>query len=442
MIGGIEKTAAHERPLVAPPTRPGRALNRLSDRAVRAFVSQAKAGKAAKTKLFDGGGLFIAVSRIGTPIWRCKYRFGGKERLFSIGVYPTITLEGARAEREAVKARIREGRDPVKARQLNRVAAAASADVTFASAADAWLSHRRGDWSATHMQKSRRALERDVLPLLGGLPLSEITAAMIARAIEAIAKRGAADTAGKVLQHVIGVFRLAQARGLVRENPADPVKEVLPRRKNHSQRPAFLAFEPLGDLLRRLELAPVSPPVRVAHRLVAFTASRIGNVITAEWKEFDLDSDEPSWVVPRKKMKMRDRKHDHRVLLGPTIAAELRAWRQATRGRGYLFPSPSGREHVTHEALEKSMRVTLGMEGKHSVHGWRSSFSTLAREKGFAQEVVELALDHIVSSEVVRAYDRGERLSERRKLFSWWDDSLARAQYGAKVIPLRAADVA
>lgn len=120
--------------------------------------------------------MFIAVSPIGTPIWRCKYRFGGKERLFSIGVYPAVSLEGARAEREALKARIREGRDPVKTRRLNRLAAVASAETTLASAVDAWLSHRRGDWSGTHMQKSRRALERDVLPRLGGLPLSEMLA--------------------------------------------------------------------------------------------------------------------------------------------------------------------------------------------------------------------------------------------------------------------------
>jgi integrase len=419
-----------------------RGVNRLSDRAIRAFLSNTRAGKASKGKLFDGGGLFLTVSPAGTPIWRCKYRIGGKERLYAIGVYPAISLEGARAEREAVKSQIREGRDPVKARQLNRIAAVTSGDATFSRAADAWLSHRRADWSGTHLQKSRRALERDVLPLLGGFPLAEITPAMIARTIEAIAKRGAADTAGKVLQHVVSIFRLAQARGLVQENPAVPVREVLPRRRDHSQRPALLAFDELGELLRRLEVAPISPPVRVAHRLVGFTAARIGNVITSEWDEFELDGDLPSWIVPRRKMKMRDRKHDHRVLLGPTIAADLRAWKRATGGRGFLFPSVSGRAHITHESLEKSMRLTIDMEGKHSVHGWRSSFSTLARENGFPQEVVELALDHIVSSEVVRAYDRGERLAQRRKLFAWWDESLSRAQSGAKIVPVRATGVA
>jgi integrase len=159
--------------------------------------------------------------------------------------------------------------------------------------------------------------------------------------------------------------------------------------------------------------------------LVAFTASRIGNAIAAEWTEFDLDSEAPLWTIPRSKMKAKDRKHDHKVLLGPTIAADLRTWRAVTGGRGYVFPSPTGRKHVTHEALEKVLRVTLGYSGTHSVHGWRSSFSTLARDHGFAKDVVELTLDHVTDSQTVRAYDRGERLEERKKLAMWWDAQLS-----------------
>jgi len=83
------------------------------------------------------------------------------------------------------------------------------------------------------------------------------------------------------------------------------------------------------------------------------------------------------------------------------------------------------------------MYVTLGLEGKHSPHGWRSSFSTLARDNGSARDVVELALDHAHDNEVARAYDRGERFEERIKLFNWWGEQLSAAQHGATVIPLK-----
>jgi integrase len=420
----------------------GRSTNRLSDRAVRTFVASARQGEAKTKKLSDGGALFLTLTVAGTPVWRLKYRHDGKERLFSIGVYPTVGLEAARSARDAAKAQLRLGRDPTQSRELTRVAEVASSVNTFEGVARNWLEKRRDGWSGIHFRASERALERDVFPALGGLPVRDITSVMVARVIERIADRGAIETAGKVLWNVQRIFGLAKSEGLCSDNPAAGVREVLPASKPHSQRPALLNFESLGELLRAFEAAPVSPQVRIAHRLVAFTAARIGNAIAAEWKEFDLESDTPMWTLPRVKMKAKDRKHDHRVLLGPTIAADLRTWRAVTGGRGYVFQSPTGRKHITHESIEKALRVTLGYEGRHSVHGWRASFSTLARDHGFSKDVVELALDHVTDSATVRAYDRGERLTERKKLSAWWDAELSTAQHGNKVIPLRPAGAA
>jgi hypothetical protein len=39
-------------------------------------------------KLFDGGGLYLFVQPNGSRWWRSKYRFHGKERELSLGVYP------------------------------------------------------------------------------------------------------------------------------------------------------------------------------------------------------------------------------------------------------------------------------------------------------------------------------------------------------------------
>jgi integrase len=106
------------------------------------------------------------------------------------------------------------------------------------------------------------------------------------------------------------------------------------------------------------------------------------------------------------------------------------------REKSLVFPSPQGGKHIGRESIEKVYRVTLKLEGKHSPHGWRSAFSTLARDQGFARDVVELALDHAHDNEVARAYDRGERFTRRVELFNWWGEHIAAAQRGAKIIPL------
>ena len=410
----------------------GGIFGRLSDKAVKAFVANAAAGK----KLADGGGLYLFIPPAGSANWRIKYRIEGKEKIYSVGPYPLVSLAAARVERGEVKALLLENKDPVTARRVNRAATAAGSDNTFKAVAQGWLAMKQKEWSAIHYSKSQRALERDIYPALGNLPVASITPAIVAKAIEDIHKRDVLETAMRILQHLNGVFRYAQAKGLCRDNPAGPAREILPRKKDSGRMPALLDWAALGDLLRRAEMARLSPSVRMAHRLCAFTAARIGNVVNAEWREFHLDDEQPVWIIPRAKMKVATRDIDHRVPLCAEIAAELRQWEGVFGGRGFVFPSPTGNKYIGRESIEKVYRVTLGLERKHSPHGWRSAFSTLARDQGFARDAVELALDHAHDNEVARAYDRGERFTQRVELFNWWGEQLAAAQRGAKIIPL------
>lgn len=413
----------------------GGIFGRLSDRTVKAFVAAGGHGK----KLADGGGLYLYLPAAGRPNWRIKYRIGGKEKVYSVGVYPSVSLAAARVELAEVKAHLREHKDPVAERRVNRAVAAAGTADTFQAVASEWLGMKKQEWSEIHYTKSARAFERDVFPSLGSLPVADITPAVVAKTIEDVHKRDVLETASRILQHLNGVFRYAQAKGLCKDNPAAPAREILPRKKANGRMPALLDFTALGDVLRRAELARLSPSVRMAHRLCAFTAGRIGNIVAAEWKELHLDDEPPVWVIPRAKMKVTARAQDHRIPLGPHIAAELRQWASVCGRKGHVFPSPASDKHISRESLEKVYRVTLGLEGKHSPHGWRSAFSTLARDHGFARDVVELALDHAHDNEVARAYDRGERFSQRIELFNWWGEQLVAAQRGATVNPLRGA---
>ena len=60
----------------------------------------------------DGGGLYIQVTKTGSKLWRLKYRFGGREKVFSLGVYPPISLAKARATRYKAKNQLANGNRP------------------------------------------------------------------------------------------------------------------------------------------------------------------------------------------------------------------------------------------------------------------------------------------------------------------------------------------
>ena len=426
IIGGIQAKSNWIKNMV------GGTSGKLTDKGIKSFIARKVIG----SKLADGQGLYLLITRAKTASWRIKYRIEGKEKSYTIGTYPQSSLAQARLELKEVKASLNKGRDPVVARRITMAQAAAHSESTFRTVAEEWFAMKEKEWSLTHHTKSKRAFERDIYKALGELPIESITPSVIAKAIETINKRDVLETATRILQHLNGVFRYAQAKGLCEINSAAPVKEILPRKKANGRMPALLDWNSLGALLRAAEAARLSPSVRAAHRLLAFSATRISNVVQAEWKEFDLDADIPIWVIPRAKMKDHTRVGDHRIPLGPQITAELKQWGKLFGRKGYVFPSPTGNQFISRESLEKAYRVTLNMSGKHAPHGWRSAFSTLARDNGFEQDVVELALDHAHGNEVVRAYDRGERFTQRVGLYKWWGEKLTHAQNGAEIIEL------
>lgn len=437
-------------------------VSKLTQGAIRSFLLGRQRGALPPAaKLSDGGGLYLFVTPAGTPVWRVKYRWAGRERTFSIGPLAEVSLSRARQERERVRQVLASGADPVQARELDRRRLMTRGALTVGAVAADWLAQRQAEWtSAKHFANTSRDLERFVLPEIGDLPVTEVTPAMVAKIVRPIAAAGTRETADKVLSTIRQIFDLAMVHADVgiRENPARAARAVLrPSLAAPRRRPALQDLAAIGAFLRAADAAPLSPAVRLVHRLIAFTAVRLSNAVAARWEHFDLEGPHPAWIIPRAEMKVKDRDFDHVVLLGPTIADELRRWRAAVGASGYLFRSPHGRNpHVTPEAIEKAYRVTLGMgtatgAARHSVHGWRASFATLAKEARdpegrplFPREAVDRALDHVGDSAVARAYDRGERLADRRRLAAWWDAQLTEAQYpaGSGVLPFPARGVA
>ena len=90
-------------------------------------------------KLFDGGGLFLQVAKSGGKWWRLKYRFGSKEKLLSLGVYPDIGLKEARERREDAKKLLANGIDPSEYKKQQKEDYTAKHVNTFETIAKEWF---------------------------------------------------------------------------------------------------------------------------------------------------------------------------------------------------------------------------------------------------------------------------------------------------------------
>ena len=100
----------------------------LSDSAMR------KAKPADKPiRLFDGGGLYLEISPSGSKLWRLTYRFAGKEKRHALGIYPDVSLAGARKGRSEARRLPAQEIDPGERRKVQRTAKADRASNSWKS---------------------------------------------------------------------------------------------------------------------------------------------------------------------------------------------------------------------------------------------------------------------------------------------------------------------
>jgi hypothetical protein len=98
----------------------------------------AKRGDKAK-RLFDSGGLYLEVSPSGDKWWRLKYRFGGKEKRRSLGVYLDISLKDAREHRDQARKLLANDVDPSENRKAAQAAKVERAANSFEVVAREWF---------------------------------------------------------------------------------------------------------------------------------------------------------------------------------------------------------------------------------------------------------------------------------------------------------------
>ena len=126
-------------------------------------------------RLFDERGLYLEVSPTGGKWWRLKFRFEGKEKQLSLGVYPDVPLKDARDRRDTARKLLADGIDPSENRKAQKLARADSAANSFEVVAREWLSKYSEIWAANHGDRIIRRFERDIFPWIGGRPIAEIT---------------------------------------------------------------------------------------------------------------------------------------------------------------------------------------------------------------------------------------------------------------------------
>jgi integrase len=399
----------------------------LTDKAI-----QAAKPKARPYKLADGEGLTLLVKPIGSKLWRFRYRHEGREKMLGFGSYPDTSAKLAREKREQARKLLAQGLDPSGTRQAEK----AARNNTFEAIAREWLTLQQERLAPATYAKAVWTLETLVFPHLGTRPIDKISAADVLRVLKRIEGRGLRETAHRTRQRISQVCRYAvvteRAQHDVTLNLRGALAAVVST--NHA---AITEPAKIGELMRSIDSYKGQTTTWCALRIAPLVFVRPGELRHAEWSEFDLDGDDPQWRIPAEKMKMRGQ---HIVPLSKQVVKILVELKALTGSGRYLFPAlTTTRRCMSENTINLALRRMGYTNEEMTGHGFRSMASTSLNEHGWHPDLIELQLAHAERNSVRAAYNKAQRLPERRKMMQAWADYVDNLRAGANVVPIRRA---
>lgn len=408
-----------------------RTLNRLTDRAIR----QAKE----PGWYADGGGLYLRIDAGGAKRWVFVFQWHKKRTEMGLGALADKSLAEARDDREQSRKLVAAGKNPVDERRRVREAQIAAANAEAPKTFGEWAEEIAPS-IGPHAEKARKAwvaMMKEKVGALSAKPPADVTTEDVLRAIKPywISRP---ESGKRMRQRIERVLDAAKAKGLIGEpwqNPArlrGHLENLLPKRVTAVKHRAAMPFEEVAAFM--VDLRQMERMAALALEFTVLTAVRNLESRGARKREVDLAA--KVWTVPAERMKgVEGMKRPHRVPLSDAALAVLdRAGFADLGDDDLIFPGPKG--GMFSENALQNVLTDMGLKGKATVHGFRSTFRDWAGETtNFQRETIEAALAHRLGDDTERAYRRGDALLKRRKLMEAWAGFLARPA-GANVRPL------
>ncbi len=389
-------------------------------------------------------GLYLQVAQgLGRVTRSWVYRYTSPttrtRREAGLGSTRVRSLVDARRVAADFRLQILDGHDPKDERDRQRAAAIAERAhrLTFDEAVSKCLDAKSLEWkNVKHGQQWLNTLMTYACPVLGKLPVEQITTELVYKVLEPIWTTKT-ETATRVRQRIEVVLDWCKARGYLKdENPArlkGGLGELLPKAQKIKkiEHHAAVPFPQVHDFVQTLRgLKGIAP---LALEFALLTAARTGEVVAAKWDEVDLTA--KVWIVPAERMKAG---REHRVPLC-TRAVDILRTMQGARQNDYVFPGHSIAKHP-HLSTGAFLAVMkrMGEYAQYTPHGLRSTFRDWSAETtSFSNETLELALAHTIANKTERAYRRQDQLEKRAALMQQWQQYVETKPAAGSVIALR-----
>ena len=395
-------------------------------------------------KLTDGFGMFLRVTPKGSKYWQMAYRFEGKQKLFSIGVYPAVSLSDARQRRDEARRLLAQGIDPNAKKQAEVKELKAKRDNTrsFRTVAKAWFSTKT-KWSDDYGDAVWKRLETYVFPVIGDKDVAELDTGDLLVPVKKVEALGYLEVAMRIQQYITAILRHAVQQKLIRHNPAYDMEGAV-QKPQTEHRPA-LELEEIPQLLNKIAEYKGRRLTILAIQLNLMIFIRSSELRFARWSEIDFKS--KLWVIPEQREAIENVKHStrgakmkrkHFVPLCKQAMRILKEIRQLTyeegQDDGLIFTGCyDSFKPMSENTINKALR-NMGYNTKQDIcgHGFRTLACSALIESGlWSEDAVELQMSHKESNSVRAAYThKAKHLEQRRLMLQWWADYLDASRNG------------
>lgn len=382
--------------------------------------------------------MFLRVTPKGSKYWQMAYRFEGKQKLFSIGVYPAVSLSDARQRRDEARRLLAQGIDPNAKKQAEVKELKAKRDNTrsFRTVAKAWFSTKT-KWSDDYGDAVWKRLETYVFPVIGDKDVAELDTGDLLVPVKKVEALGYLEVAMRIQQYITAILRHAVQQKLIRHNPAYDMEGAV-QKPQTEHRPA-LELEEIPQLLNKIAEYKGRRLTILAIQLNLMIFIRSSELRFARWSEIDFKS--KLWVIPEQREAIENVKHStrgakmkrkHFVPLCKQAMKILKEIRQLTyeegQDDGLIFTGCyDSFKPMSENTINKALR-NMGYDTKQDIcgHGFRTLACSALIESGlWSEDAVELQMSHKESNSVRAAYThKAKHLDQRRLMLQWWADFL------------------
>ena len=375
-----------------------------------------------KDKLNNG--LFVEVWDSGTKTWHYRYSLNGKQERLVIGRYPDLSLKEARQVRDESASLVAKGISPKQ--NKNKVTS-----ILFSDYGERYLNEV--------IKKERKdpynmilCLNNDIYPMMGSIPLDQVSIEDIRRTIWRKKEQGYDAAANQVRGLLKRMFDYAMTLGLV---PFNPVLAI-PSRHIHKAKPRdrYLSTNEIRTYYTTLLNSRIYRPRKLGLLLSLLTLVRKSELLKAKWEYIDFDK--RIWLIPETKAdSATGHSREMVVYMSDQVIEIFKELKTIAGDEPYVFVGRQSGTHISHNAFNTAQKAALALTDlpPFTVHDLRRTASTHLNEQGFHSDAIEACLNHIMRG-VRGVYNKATYEKERTDIMEKWSNYIFSVIYEPNLI--------